>query len=170
MQVSQYKFIFLKIMSRLNFGELMRFFAKRFDPFKIQKASYWNLLLTFITTNLESFRRWDKKENCSIWVYLAACQVWRTLGKGRSCFCIFQFEALEPIWKSIWKLEKPLKWYRAQSTSPVQPSATPIQPTMPTQLNSLHARTALGASVPASAKPTTPLPLIPVGTVPTPPP
>jgi hypothetical protein len=47
-QVSQSKFIVLKIMSRKIFGEFMEFFPKDLKPFKIQTKFKCNLLSEFL--------------------------------------------------------------------------------------------------------------------------
>jgi hypothetical protein len=75
MQVSQFKFIFLKDMWRLNFGGLMRFLPEGLNPFKIQTRFIVDLFLNFIIQNLERFWSLGKKEICSIWGNLSTCQI-----------------------------------------------------------------------------------------------
>jgi hypothetical protein len=50
-QVSQYKFIVLKIMSRKIFGEFMEVFLKGLNPFKIQTNFKLDLFLGFLFQN-----------------------------------------------------------------------------------------------------------------------
>jgi hypothetical protein len=49
-------------MSRQIFGELMRFFPKCLNPFKIQSRFKLDLLLDFIIQNSERIGSWAKKE------------------------------------------------------------------------------------------------------------
>jgi hypothetical protein len=54
-QVSQSKFTILKIMSRNNFGEFMKFLPKGLDPFKIQTRFKLDLIPNFLIQNPERF-------------------------------------------------------------------------------------------------------------------
>jgi hypothetical protein len=67
--VSQSKLTGLKIKSRKKFGEIMEFFSKGLNPFKIQTSFIFDLMLEFIIQNLEGFGIWAKKVICSIRIY-----------------------------------------------------------------------------------------------------
>jgi hypothetical protein len=71
-QVSQSKFIFMKILWGKNLKEFMRFFPKGLNSFKIQTRFKLDLLMNFIFQDSERFGSWAKKEICSIWNCLQA--------------------------------------------------------------------------------------------------
>jgi hypothetical protein len=53
-------------MSGKNFGELMGFFPKCLNPYKIQTIFKLEFVLEIIIQNPERIGSWAKKETCSI--------------------------------------------------------------------------------------------------------
>jgi hypothetical protein len=64
--VRPFKFTVLKIMYIKDFGELMEFFLKGLNSFKIQTSFKLDFLLKFIIQNPEGFGSWAKQESCSL--------------------------------------------------------------------------------------------------------
>jgi hypothetical protein len=60
--VSQSKFAVLNIMSSKIFGELIRFFSKVLNPFKIQTIFKLEFVLKFIIQNSERFGSWSNNQ------------------------------------------------------------------------------------------------------------
>ncbi len=101
-QVSQYKFIVLKIMSIKIFGEFMEFFLKGLDPFQIQTKFKLDFLPEFLIQRLLGIWTSSQKESCSFWIYLHRGKIWKYLGIRKFMFDTFGLELLKSIWKPIW--------------------------------------------------------------------
>jgi hypothetical protein len=57
------------------FGEVMEFFPKGLDPFKIQANLIFELFPGFLIQNPEGIGSWAKLEVCLLGFYLSPCQI-----------------------------------------------------------------------------------------------
>jgi hypothetical protein len=73
--VSQSKFVVLKMMPGKIFGEVMEFFSKGLNPFKIQANLIFDLFPVFLIQNPCEFGSWAKVEVCLLGIYLSTCQI-----------------------------------------------------------------------------------------------
>jgi hypothetical protein len=64
MQVSQSKFVVLKIRSRKIFGEIIEFFLNGLDPFYNSTQIQIGFVSWILIQNLEGFGSWAKNESC----------------------------------------------------------------------------------------------------------
>jgi hypothetical protein len=74
-QVSQSKFAVSKMIPNKIFGEVMEFFPKGLDPFKIQANLIFELFPGFLIQNPEGIGSWAKLEVCLLGFYLSPCQI-----------------------------------------------------------------------------------------------
>jgi hypothetical protein len=74
-QVSQTKFAVSKMIPNKIFGEVMEFFPKGLDPFKIQANLIFELFPGFLIQNPEGIGSWAKLEVCLLGFYLSPCQI-----------------------------------------------------------------------------------------------
>jgi hypothetical protein len=97
-QVSQYKFIVLKILSRKIFGEFRGFFPKGLIFLKFEPNS---MCLTSKNFNSKSVGISSplQKESCSILIDLHPSKVWIFLEKRKCSFCILKLELVEILEK-----------------------------------------------------------------------
>jgi hypothetical protein len=88
----------------------MRFLPEGLNPFKIQASFKSEFASEFYVLKSRETWKLDQKGNFGHLNLSISVPSLENFGKkGRSCFCIFQFEALESIWKSSWNLEELLK-------------------------------------------------------------
>jgi hypothetical protein len=73
--VSQSKFVVSKMMPRKIFGEVMEFFPKGLNPFKIQANLIFELFPGFLIQNSEGIGSWAEMEVCLLGIYLSTCQI-----------------------------------------------------------------------------------------------
>jgi hypothetical protein len=73
--VSQSKFAVSKTMPRKIFGEVMEFFLKGLNSFKIQANMIFELFHGFLIQNPEGIGSWAKIEVCLLGIYLSTCQI-----------------------------------------------------------------------------------------------
>jgi hypothetical protein len=73
--VSQSKFAVSKMMPRKIFGEVMEFFPKGLNPFKIQANLIFELFPGFLIQYPDGIGNWDKMEVCLLVIYLSTYQI-----------------------------------------------------------------------------------------------
>jgi hypothetical protein len=96
------KFIFVKIKSRENLGEFLRFLENVWTPLKFIEDSnieYVPRFLTLFILGIWSLHNW---EHCEKYSNLASCKIWNFLEHGKASILNLQFSAED------WILEKNL--------------------------------------------------------------